>query len=65
MIKKKTSEMEIQENFTLMNINKSKEVNKKLRKSIKDLESGKTLSNKKEIYFNTKNLSPSPSKNTN
>lgn len=52
--------MDISENFTLMNLNKNKEINKKLRKSIKDLEEGKVFSSKKEIYFNTKNLSPDP-----
>lgn len=45
-----------------MNINKDKGVNWKLRKSIKDLEEGKIMSSWKEIYFNTKNLSPSPTK---
>lgn len=52
--------MGISENFSFMNINKEKGINKKLRKSIKEFEQGNIKSDKKEMFFNTKNLSPSP-----
>lgn len=60
MEKKMPSKKDIQENFSFMNLNKEKGINKQLRKSIKDIQEGKRQSNKKEMFFNTKNLSPSP-----